>query len=558
MSNPTDIPAICKAEWQAKLFAATPRRSQLLSLKPMWPCRSIKMRVHRNMPFEFVASALPAFLSYADLSAEIPTSDYDDALNFHLEFQADCELIWLDYSRYSDRFDAPTLAQWLFERLQALRAATTAPILVADGGGASKDLNERLKTTTEQIAGCRIFPRQSLQDSMGAGWFDDRVKEISASRMSDAATVATARLLGLVWLPAAVGVGLKALAIDLDNTLYEGVLGEDGVEGVHLTEQHLLLQQKIAGLKQQGILLTLLSRNEHADVEALFSTRTDFPLRWEDFAATSIGWQEKAIGLQELATRLRIHADAFLVLDDNLGEIANIAQRHPTTPALYTADAALAVSALSLFPRLHRWSSDKTDTLRANDLKASEARAAAQAQASDPIEYMRSLDIKLHFWLDPQKLLARLTDLANKTNQFILSLARLNEAEVARRLSNPDCATIAVNLSDKLSDSGVIAAIFCSKNADRLLVDEICVSCRALGRGIEDLMLATALEKAAQKLGTTKVSFAYSKGPRNDPARHWLESFVCCPLPGESGILHIDETILRRTLPARPVKISWE
>jgi FkbH-like protein len=510
------------------------------------------------MPFEFVASALPAFLAYADLRAEITISDYDDALNLHIKEGTDCELIWLDYSRYADRFDAGGLVQWLSGRIQALRATSSAPILVADGGGASPLLNQKLSEITNQIPGCKVFPRQSIQENLGNRWFDDRVKDISASTMSDAATIATARLLGLVWLPAAVSIGLKALALDLDNTLYEGVLGEDGIKGVHLTEAHRALQQKILDLKKQGLFLALLSRNEFIDVEKLFAVRTDFPLRWSNFSARSIGWNEKAGGLQELATQLRIHPDAILVLDDNLGEIGKIAQRHPTTPVLYTADASLAAQALGLFPRLLRWNQDRTDTLRSDDLKASEARAEGLAKAEDPIDYMRSLDINLRFWLDPQNLLGRLTDLANKTNQFVLTLARFNETEVARRLKDTRHATIAVNLSDKLSDSGVIAAIFCTKNGTCLAVDEICVSCRALGRGIEDLMIATAISRAMQKLQLKKVSFAYNRGPRNDPARRWLESFTGTPISDEAGYIEIDGQELRRKLTPLPIQISWE
>ena len=249
MPPETIIPAIAKASWQPKIFAAAPRRSELLALKPDWPCHSIRLRVHRNMPFEFVASALPAFLAYADLKAEISMGDYDDSLNFQISEPADCELIWLDYERYAGKLDATALAAWLKDRLEVLRAASTAPILIADGGG--DEFDQKLSAVAAGIPGCRVFPRQALQKQLGESWFDRRVKDISASPMSDAANLAVAQQLGLVWLPGAVRVGLKVVVLDLDHTLYTGVLGEDGAEGVRLMPAHHALQDKIRRLRQR-------------------------------------------------------------------------------------------------------------------------------------------------------------------------------------------------------------------------------------------------------------------------------------------------------------------
>jgi len=554
MPPEANIPAIAKAAWQPKIFAVHPRRSELLALKPDWPCRPVRLRVHRNMPFEFVASALPAFLAYADLKADIIIGDYDDSLHFQAREPADCELIWLDFTRYAGRLESGGLAVWLKERMQALRALTKAPILVADDGR----LDEKATALLAAIPGCRIFPRQKLQEQLGTRWLDERVQKISASNMSDAASLACAQLLGLVWLPAALGPALKAIVLDLDNTLYAGVLGEDGVSGVRLTPAHRALQEKIKQLKQQGLFLALLSRNEEADVEELFAKREDFPIKWQDFSATAVSWRDKSEELRAIAARLRIDPAAMLVLDDNTGEIANLARHFPATPLLHAADPELTARALDLFPCLMRWHRDETDALRADDLKAAEARAAELASAPDAAEYMRSLEIKLQFWLDPKHLLGRLADLAGKTNQFALALARFNEAEVARRLGDPRCATIAVALSDKLSDSGVIAAIFCRAAERGLIVDDICISCRALGRGMENALILAALERARKKLGGDKIAFAYHRGPRNDPARMWLGQFTGAALVSEKGTRTATWTDLQGKRPDLPVTIVWE
>lgn len=553
---PDFLPAIAKASWQPAIFAAVPRRSALLALQPSWPCRQLRLSVYRNMPFEFVASALPPFLAYADYALDLKLSDYDDSLQFQSATPADCALVWLDYSRYAGKLDKAALTAWLTERLQVLRAASAAPILLADSSGADAALNHGLAEIAARIPGCRIFPRQELQDRLGEAWFDKRVKDIAASTMSDAANLAVAQALGLLWLPGAVRVALKAIVLDLDHTLYAGVLGEDGVAGVRLTPAHRVLQEKLRTLKEQGLFLALLSRNEDADVVRLFRERSDFPLRLEDCTVRSVSWGEKSAGMADIAAQLRIGTDAMLMLDDNLGEIGRLAQAYPAMSLLYAADPIETARALDLFPGLLRWHQDATDRLRSDDLKAAAAREAEQAVAADPLAYMQSLDIQLHCLLDPAAVLSRLTDLAHKTNQFTLTLARFSEAEVARRLADPCCATIAVALTDKLSDSGVIAALFCHADGAQLIVDEICISCRALGRGVEDVLIATALRRAAAKLGTSAVALAYDRGPRNDPARDWLARWTGLALPGAKGLLNLPWQDV--PIPDLPVCIAWD
>ena len=557
MAHEQTIPAVVKATWQAALFASQPRRRDLLALQPSWPCQAITLRVHRNMPFEYIAGALPAFLAYADITAQITLGDYDDSLNFQLQGAADCELVWLDFTRYRGKLSDEALVLWFGERLRALRERSAAPILLADGGGAGVTLNHMLAAAVASIPACRIFPRQILETRLGDSWSDLRMKEISASSMSDAANLLVAQALGLVWLPGALRVGLKAIVLDLDHTLYTGVLGEDGPEGLKLTPAHRILQEKLRTLKQQGLFLAVLSRNNYADAVQLFQQRTDFPLRWEDFAAVSISWQEKHLGLRLLATQLRIHKDAMIILDDNLGEIAQLAQHFPQTSLYYAADPENTVKALELLPGLLRWHHDRTDQLRTDDLKAAQQRQEALAQAPDTQAYMRSLELQLQCHLDPHALLGRLADLSHKTNQFNLALRRLSEPEVARRLDDPQAATIAIALSDKLSDSGVIAAIFCHAETGLLVVDDLCISCRALGRGIEDTLVVTALACAAAKLHTKDVAFTYDLGPRNAPARDWLAQFGGQPLTDERGRLLVPEAKFKDQKCDLPVRIIW-
>ena len=157
-------------------------------------------------------------------------------------------------------------------------------------------------------------------------------------------------------------------------------------------------------------------------------------------------------------------------------------------------------------------------------------------------------------------MLPRLADLSAKTNQFNLALRRLPDAAIAAMLENPASAVVAVGLKDVMSDSGVIAALFAEASQGDLAVRDLVVSCRALGRGIEDIMIATALVTVADRLPSTPryVRFDYLTGPRNAPARDWLARFCGQPLQAGEGSVAIALDRLRTVAAATgPIAVRW-
>jgi FkbH-like protein len=528
MSDPVRLPAILKTEWQRVLLADHPRRLDLLGLKADWPCREILVAVHRNTPFEFIAQIMGPFLAYGDLAARFSFGDYDDSLAVPSELApADLHLVWLDFDRYKAQTN---LAHWLAGRIGVLRGRTSAPILVADSP-TDPAFNAQLAECLSPIAGVRLYPRSAVAGRLGAGFRDERLKGVGATTLSAQAGLETARELGLCWLPAAVRPRLKCIAVDLDNTLYDGVLGEDGIDGLRLGPAHLALQQRLVELQGEGLLLAVISRNEPDDVQALLAARADFALRPHHLSAQAIGWGPKSQGLADIAASLRIGVDAILLVDDNPGEIAEAASAHPMLWTLHAADPALALAGLRLGPGLLAWSADQAAAIRAEDL------AAAQIRRShgDSTTYLASLETRLDFHVNALDHLGRMFDLSNKTNQFNLALQRLSEADLARRLAVGGPRAVTISLSDALSDSGIVAMILFSPGEDRLVVDELCISCRALGRGLEDVMIGTAITWAQQQSGLSQVAFAHDTGPRNAPARQWLGNILKAPLNETRG-----------------------
>ena len=513
---------------QDALFAPQPKRLALqgLDVKPLKSRVTASVNVWRNHAFESVAALMEPYLAFGDVQLECSLSDYDDALLFADVPKADVELLWLDSSRYLARLDFDDWLKWLDERLRTLRIRSQAPIVLATWGRSAAETQALHKLVgqltavhfADLAAECALFDVKLL---------DLRAASMSGTPLAGVAQSVLARALVGHWLAGVTLPPVKALALDLDHTLYAGVLGEDGVDGVVLTEGYRQLQQFARELGARGVFLALVSRNELVDVEKLFAVREDFPLRWDDFSVQEISWGSKADAIARVAQALRIAPDAVLFVDDNPGELASVAMALPQALTLFaSADANHTQLAINYFPGLWRWKIEADDAKRVQDLKANAEREALMAEEMDPADYFRSLQVSLVYRYDPHDQLTRLADLCNKTNQFNLAMRRLNQLEVADRLQRQDACVVSVQMKDRLSDSGVIAVIVASKQGRRLQIEELCISCRAMGRRLEDAIVIDAIRHMPQFAECDEVAFDVVHGPRNQPALTWLSSWL--------------------------------
>ena len=548
--------ALARAEWQSIFFSEWPARLDLLKLQVTWPLTPLRIRVHRNHAFEHVADVASRWFAWWGRDAQVSYSDYDDSLSFRLDDSQDphLELVWLDLQHYAQKFTPPELAPWLSERLTTLRSLSSAPIALALIG-APPDAHEALVASSRTIAGLRVVDLGPIQQELGQRFFDERAAKFSGTRLSNPACLRVARELACRWAPSLTTPPIKAVALDLDHTLYEGVLGEDGTQ-VRLTPGHLSLQQHLLALREKGVFLALTSRNEEPDVRRLFTERSDFPLRWEHFSATSVNWGSKGESLRQVAQSLRIGLDAILFVDDNPGELASVAAELPSINTLHAAsDTSVTLRALQYYPGLWRWERSATDTVRVADLDAEPERARLAAAAANPEEYLRSLRVSLRIEVNPRPHLARMHELTQKTNQFNLNLERCSEAELAELLASPDHRLAVIALSDRLSDSGLVGLVVASREAETLVIREVAISCRALGRRLEDLMIASAVRALLQELPSPRVEFLHRSGPRNAPARQWLSQLVSASLP-EQGRSPAHTSLSRIRAQDYPVEVA--
>lgn len=527
-------------EAQAVLFAARPSRLALQQLKlDVSGSRSVSVNVWRNHAIEpVIASALPYF-SRVCCVAEFRLSDYDDTLMFGGRQPADVELLWLDSSRYLDRSLFGEWVQWLIGRIKVLRIANSAPIIVAtwlnDAGQWAQ-----LQALTESIPAIYFADLEAVCREAGVVLVDPRSAVMAGTPISNAAQLLLARKLACHWIPASVLSPIKVVALDLDNTLHAGVLGEDGIQGVQLTSAHQEFQHFIKSLQQRGIFIALVSRNEPVDVEALFAQRDDYPLRWDDFSVTDISWGDKSAALNRIAKALRVASDSILFIDDNPGELANVTAQLPQVHTVYASpDVRQTQRAVEYYPRLWRWKIEADDTRRVQDMKANAEREKLLSVMTDPSEYFRSLQTTLILRHNPLDQLGRLADLCSKTNQFNLAIRRFKEAEIAERLGRSDATVVSVQMKDRLSDSGVIAVIVAGRDGDRLVIEELCISCRAMGRQLEDTVILEAIRDLPLFAGCSDVVFHVQHGSRNQPALDWLARLLRSDTRPEPGLHRI-------------------
>ena len=510
---------------QPTLFAAKISRRALLGL-PVAPAAATRVQVNvwRNHAFEPLLPLLAPYLGWGRWQADFRFGGYDDSLSFQGWQAAGVELLWLDRSRL--RLGAGSFVPWLQSRLQTLRALSSAPIVLCTW---AEDADEAvaLQTAADSLPATFFADLGAACTAENLPLLDSRSAALAGPPLSAPAQPVIARRLACHWLPAVALPPIKALALDLDHTLHQGVLGEDGVAGVLLTPAHAALQQYAKSLRQRGIFLALVSRNEAADVQRLFAERADFPLRWSDFSATEVSWGDKGEALQRIAAQLRIAPDAVLFVDDNAGELARVQARLPLLPTVHAdADAALTQRAIDHLPGLWRWKLGADDARRVRDLACNAERQRLAASLQNPEDVLRHLQVQLALTWDAPEQLPRAAELCRKTNQFNLAVRRHGEAELAQRVATGDAAVATARLSDRLADSGTVAVVVARREGSVLHVEDVCISCRAMGRGLEDSIVLLALRGMAAFEGCETVLFDVQQTERNTPARQWLAALL--------------------------------
>ncbi|WP_292654780.1 HAD family hydrolase [Nitratifractor sp.] len=457
--------------------------------------------------------------SYADLDAVVPT------LSGTVE--ADYLVILLDPRFFYDGdIDGKAMERvaMLEGLLQTFRGKNRARILLGnvdddffapDTAGRTRsfakllELNEALEALKGSISDLEILDLFALAHRMGhRRLYNEKNRHLFQSPLTLEGAQAVAELIDEA-IRRFESKRKKVIVLDGDNTLWGGIVGEDGVEGVACDENYpgiayKRFQQLLLTLKESGLLLAMVSKNNEADVAELFEKRR-MPLKLEDFVVAKINWQPKSQNIAEIAGELNLGLESFLFVDDNPFELEEVARALPAVETFrFDKEEPLKnLEALASRPNLQAIRVTEEDRRKSEQYASERARGEILKTAPDMESFIKSLHIKITWWRNNLRQLDRITQLINKTNQFNLTTRRYTQAEVEAMMRKDHVFSFKVE--DDLGDMGIVGVVIVKGGH----IDTFLLSCRVLGRGIEDRIMDIVLKEAEVE------SAEYIPSPKN-------------------------------------------
>jgi FkbH-like protein len=381
----------------------------------------------------------------------------------------------------------------------------------------------------------KIAPKQNIvlldtgywQASLGRPAYDPRMYAVAKILYSYSLFETAAAEMKAV-LSGSVGQGKKVIVCDLDNTLWGGVVGDDGQNNIRLAapdpvgECFHAFQTALKGLRSRGILLTICSKNDEKFALSVIDEHPAMVLRRSDFVAWRINWRDKAENLLALAEELNLGLDSFVFLDDSPQERDQVRQ---LLPQVYTPDLPKSPSELAPFVSSLRCfetsSLNMEDWHRTDMYKAEHGRKVAIGVSGDVGSWLKSLEIEVRVCPLRRESLPRAAQLLNKTNQFNLSLRRLDEKSFWDWADEPCNTAYTFNVSDRFGDFGLTGLASISLDGTEPRIVAFVMSCRVMGKRVEEALLGYAFARA-RAAGADRVLAVPVDGPRNGPAQQFI------------------------------------
>ena len=548
-------------------FAATVQAArQLRSLDVAWPS-SARVHVLANYTLNSLTPLLEvacyrlgvaATITISDPSRyELDTLDPSDALP--VPFAPDVVLIavWLDDLPLA--FDASGALQpdrlWehLVTLVQRLRKTATATIAITtvlpalhtagfpDQLSAVAKLNMRLCELEETDARVTVIDLDRIVSRLGEpaaldrrNWFQFRAPLTPAALGGLAADLTRV-------IASRAGAVKKVVVVDCDQTLWGGLIGEDGMGGIALDPHdypgnvYWTFQRQLLALQQRGLLLALCSRNEEQDVLAVLDAHPNCVLRREHLSGWRVNWDDKVTNLRSLADELHIGLDSVLFVDDNAFDCEMVREVLPMVEVLQVPER---LSELPLLLRDHaglpRRANTVEDNARSDAYQAERERQLSATSFHTIDEFLASLELTATVTRAEPVDVSRLAQLSQRTNQFNLSTRRYGPGDMERFLDDPAVLVMSLRLCDRHGDYGLTGLAILHKSDGTLALDALLLSCRVLGRRVEGVFLREALLAATARWGNGPVTAPYVRTAKNQQVEAFLVKHGFELAPGSS------------------------
>jgi FkbH-like protein len=332
----------------------------------------------------------------------------------------------------------------------------------------------------------------------------------------------------------ALGKATKCIVLDLDNTLWGGVLGEEGPAGIALGPQwpgseFVDFQRELLDLQRQGILLALCSKNNQAEVLAVLREHPGMLIRESHLAAYRVNWDDKASNIRALASELNIGLDHMLLIDDSPHERAWVRQQIPElrVPEL-PPDPSMYANWVGSLPSLIVLQQTAEDSQRTRQYQESRTRETYRGSVGSVEDFLRGLGLRVDISPVDETSMARVVQLLAKTNQFNLTTRRHDEPTIRRRTAAGEWRVYTMRVSDRFGDFGLTGVAIVEPGADTWHIASFLMSCRVIGKSVETALVAKIAEDARSHKATT-LSAEFIDSGRNQVAAPFLSGHGFAP-----------------------------
>lgn len=325
---------------------------------------------------------------------------------------------------------------------------------------------------------------------------------------------------------------VKVIVLDADNTLWGGIIGEDGINGIALGPDYpgnayVAFQRRLLELQQRGFILAMCSKNNEADVDQVLREHAHQVLREEHFAARRVNWLPKPQNLESLAEELNVGLDSFVFVDDSEHECLAVRGALPQVEVIRAPIHPLSVpSCLDRVARLEILSLTAEDRAKTqmyvHERQRKDLERVVARQGGDLGDYLRSLDMFMQVAIDDPKQITRLAQLTQKTNQFNLTTRRYSEEQIRRFVEDEDTLVGHFSLTDRFGSSGVVGlAILRRRASDAVELDTFLMSCRVIGRAAESAFIESLMRELSVR-GVGIITAEFIPTAKNELAKDFL------------------------------------
>ena len=397
--------------------------------------------------------------------------------------------------------------------------------------------SESLSAIASEISNAHVLDYYALIPQHGRGQWEDRRMSLYGRIPVAAAHYWPFAGFIVRHLRPLYGLAKKVLVLDADNTLWGGVIGDVGVDGIALGPDYpgsafVAFQKRVLDLYRRGVVLCINSKNQPGAVEEALKKHPNMVLRENHFAAMRINWNPKPQNMQEMAADLNLGIDSFVFLDDSDVECELMRQTLPQVmtvclpkePAQYAA----IVENLDCFDQ---YSISAEDRARGELYRAEAGRKQMQSAAVDMPTFYRQLEMKVTLGVNETAQIPRVSQMTNRTNQFNMHTIRCSEDDIRRFMTSEDSEVVTLALQDRFGDSGVVGLAVIMKSPGEWVLHLLLMSCRILGRTVENAFIKWIAGRA-RSAGITRLVGEFAATPKNKP---FAGFYASCGFTKEGG-----------------------